>query len=89
VPNSVFAGCVEEGFRHLDPRSGVGRILDVEGDNDAVPLLFLEKSLEAVDISLGASAVKALLYAWEEFGKVINLVNSFADCHRANFLDHF
>ena len=55
----MCARCVKEGFCHFDARSGVECILNVEGHNDAVILLFLEKSLEAVNISFGASAVEA------------------------------
>ena len=55
----MCAWCVEQGFSHFDPRYGVKRILDVEGHDDAVVLLFLKESLKAVDISFGASAVEA------------------------------
>ena len=56
---SGIGWCVEQGFGHFDPRSGVKRILDVEGHDDAVVLLFLKESLKTVDISFGASAVEA------------------------------
>jgi hypothetical protein len=36
MPDWVCARCVEQGFCYFDTRSGVKRILDVEGHNDAV-----------------------------------------------------
>jgi hypothetical protein len=55
----VCARCVEQGFCHFDTRSGVKRIPDVEGHNDAVILLFLKEGLKTVNISVRASAVEA------------------------------
>ena len=55
----MSARCVEQGFCHFDPRSGVKCILDVEGHDDAVVLLFLKEGLKTVDISFRASAVEA------------------------------
>ena len=55
----MCAWCVEQGFSHFDPRSGVKRILDVEGHDDAVVLLFLKENLKTVNLSFGSSAVEA------------------------------